>query len=528
MQLAANAALGGAALANLAWQTACGNAPNLPLGTGTHDRRFGEPEWQDWPFRLFAHTHIAVENWWDGATSGIRGLSPHRQRQAQFLARQVLDVASPANNPFLNPTVLKRTREEGGFNFVRGLRHWSEDFDRAWNGKPAAGTDAFKVGKDVAATPGKVVFRNYLMEVIQYTATTSDVVAEPVLIVPAWIMKYYILDLSAHNSLVRYLVSLGHTVFMVSWRNPSEADRNLSLDDYRADGVGAAVDAVSRIVPGVKIHGCGYCLGGTILAIAAATMARDRDDRLASLTFLAAQTDFNEAGELMLFVDEGQLSLLEDLMWDQGYLDTSQMAGAFHTLRSNDLIWSRLMRAYMLGEREEMTDLMAWNADQTRMPARMHSEYLRGLFLENRLSSGRFAVSGRIISLRDLRVPIFAVGTTKDHIAPWQSVYKLHLLTNTDITFALTNGGHNAGIVSEPGHPQRHYQIHCREKDAPYLDPESWMAIAERHEGSWWPAWAEWLSSHSSASRVSPPPLGRAEVGLPAREAAPGTYVFMR
>ena len=297
------------------------------------------------------------------------------------------------------------------------------------------------------------------------------------------------------------------------------------MDDYRRLGVMDALDAVSSIVPGQPIHACGYCLGGTILAIAAAAMARDGDDRLASMTLLAAQTDFSEAGELMLFIDESELSYLEDMMWEQGYLDTKQMAGAFQLLRSNDLIWSQMVEHYFLGKDGSMSDLMAWNADATRMPFRMHSEYLRALFLENRLSRGRYAVDGKAVALRDISAPIFAVGTRKDHIAPWQSVYKIHLLADADVTFVLTSGGHNAGIVSEPGHRGRGYQIERLRADGKYLPPEDWAAQAPAKNGSWWPAWHEWLAELDD-TRQAPPVMGAPKAGYPVLSDAPGTYVL--
>jgi polyhydroxyalkanoate synthase len=295
------------------------------------------------------------------------------------------------------------------------------------------------------------------------------------------------------------------------------------MEDYRQLGVMAALDTVSGIVPKQKVHAVGYCIGGTMLAIAAATMARDGDLRLATTSFFAAQTDFTEAGELMLFIDESQLAFLEDVMWEQGFLESRQMAGAFQLLRSNDLVWSRAMRNYLLGEREPMTDLMAWNADATRMPFRMHAEYLRRLFLQNDLAEGRFPAGGRRVALKDISVPLFAVGTERDHVAPWHSVYKFHLLTDTEVTFLLTSGGHNAGIVSEPGHAGRRYRVSTKAADHSYVDPDVWMHDTPIREGSWWPEWAAWLARHSG-SKVEPPAMGGGV--LPFLGDAPGAYVL--
>ncbi len=369
------------------------------------------------------------------------------------------------------------------------------------------------------------MFRNELIELIQYQPTTTAVHPEPILIVPAWIMKYYVLDLSPNNSLVRYLLSQGFTVFMISWRNPEPQHRDCGMRDYRQLGIEAALEAVSKIVPGQDTHAVGYCLGGTLLAIAAAAMARDRRNSLKTITLLAAQTDFNEPGELELFINDSQLAFLEDMMWEQGFLESGQMAGTFQLLRSNDLIWSRLVREYLMGERAPMSDLMAWNADATRMPYRMHSEYLRWLFLNNDLAEGRYCVDNRPIALTDIRAPIFAVGTQRDHVSPWRSVYKIHLLTDTEVTFLLTKGGHNAGIVSEPGHARRSYQITTRNADDNYIDPDSWIAETPVIDGSWWPAWTEWLQAHSNPE-ADPPQMGNADAGYRPLSDAPGTYVL--
>jgi polyhydroxyalkanoate synthase len=473
------------------------------------DQRFADPVWRKWPFNLHYQSFLLGQQWLHNLTTGVPGVSPHDEEVITFVARQLLDVFSPSNCPWTNPEVLAATLAQGGTNFFQGATNFFEDWEQAVLGRKSAATEPFQVGRTVAVTPGKVVYRNGLIELIQYTPTTPTVHSEPVLIVPAWIMKYYILDLSPHNSLVKYLVDHGHTVFIMSWKNPRPEDRDLGLEDYRRLGVMAALDAVSTIRPGSKVHTVGYCLGGTLLAIAAAAMARDRDDRLRSVTLFTTETDFTEAGELMLFIDETEVTFLEDMMWEQGFLDTRQMAGAFQLLRSGDLIWSRMVRDYLLGRRQEPTDLMAWNADGTRLPSRMHSEYLRRLFLHNDLAEARYEAGGRPVTLADLRLPLFVVSTVKDHVAPWRSVYKIHVLTDTDVTFVLTTGGHNAGIVSEPGHSHRSYQLARRQPADRYIDPDTWQTITPRREGSWWPAWQAWLQEHSSGPRRGAAPCGR-------------------
>jgi polyhydroxyalkanoate synthase len=493
------------------------------------DRRFSDPDWHNPPFDAAHQGFLLWQQWWRAATTGNRGVEPANERIIAFAMRQFLDLFSPANWPHTHPTVLRATMSEHGQNLVRGFLNLIEDLQRMRAGRRPVGADVFVPGRNVAVTPGKVVYRNELIDLLQYAPATDLVRPQPILIVPAWIMKYYILDLSPENSMVRQLVADGFTVFMISWRNPSGALRNLGMEDYHRLGVEAALDAIESICNGAQVHLCGYCLGGTLAAIAAAQMARDDDRRLASVTLLAAQTDFSEAGELMLFINESEVAFLEDMMWERGYLDARQMAGAFQLLRSNDLIWSEVVRQYMLGQRRPLTDLMAWNTDATRMPYRMHSEYLRHMFLGNDLAEGRFVAKGRPVAISDIRVPIFAVGTESDHVAPWRSVFKIHLLSDADVMFALTTGGHNVGILGLPERrrtlPARAYRIARRPEHGGHPDPDTWLAAAERRQDSWWQAWFAWLGERSGKP-VPPPGLGASEKGYPILGAAPGTYVL--
>jgi poly[(R)-3-hydroxyalkanoate] polymerase subunit PhaC len=495
-----------------------------PLIPGPQDHRFQDPSWQHGPAALAAQTFLRAERFWDDATRQTAGVSVENERIVNFAARQMLDVLAPSNFPLLNPEVLAKAHATSGDSLRQGARNLIADL-RAM-GTTTAQPLPMQPGQDVAVTPGQVVFRNELLELIQYAPATETVRPEPLLIVPAWIMKYYILDLSPQNSMIKYLVSQGFTVFCISWRNPDASMRDVSLDDYRRLGIMAALNAITAICgKSKKIHATGYCLGGTLLSITAATMARDHDERLATVTLLAAQTDFTEAGELQLFINDSQLAFLDDTMWAQGYLDSTQMAGAFQMLRANDLIWSHLIRRYYLVEDDHPNDMMSWNQDATRMPYAMHSQYLRRLFRDNDLAEGRFEAGGHMISLADIRPPFFVVGTETDHIAPWRSVYKLQQLNAGDFTFVLTSGGHNAGVVSEPGHPHRHF---CRLRRQPgdlFVPPDEWQNHALCEEGSWWPCWAEWLHAHSGAP-VNPPQQGLP--GTPALGPAPGAYVLQR
>jgi len=495
-----------------------------PFAPKAYDHRFEHKSWDTAPYDMWKQGFLAMQDWWDAATEQMQGLSKGDADRTRFQMRQALDLVSPSNFPWSNPEIIEATRNTKGKNLLEGAAHFTEDLRHTLTQDRKPAPEGYRIGEDLACTPGEVVFRNELFELIQYTPQTGKVHPEPVLFVPAWIMKYYILDLSPHNSMVNYLVREGFTVFMISWCNPTADKAELSLEDYRKRGVMAAIDAINKIVPGEKIHANGYCLGGTLLAIAAAVMAREADDRLASVTLMAAQVDFAEAGELLLFVDESQVAFIEDLMWAQGYLDRPQMTRTFASIRAEDLIYTRAVNRYLLGREDLPTDIGVWNGDTTRMPARMHSEYLRGLFLENRLSAGRFAVEGRVIALKDISAPIFVVGTETDHIAPWHSVYKTQLFTDSDLTFVLTRGGHNGGILSEPGHARRHYRIGHRDAGALYMGPDAWLARHQPIEGSWWPELSSWLAGKSGAPAV-PPSMGAPEQDLAPLAAAPGTYV---
>jgi len=508
------------------WSFALRSASGEPVAPVPGDARFAGDAWSKWPFNLYAHTFKNYADWWQSAWSNVPGVGAESTRTLDFMARNAVETVSPANYLAGNPELLDATRAEAGNNLVRGFGHWLEDVERTLEGKGPSGTERFVLGRDVAATPGKVVMRNELVELIQYSPATPTVYSEPVLIVPAWIMKYYVLDLSPGNSLVNYLVGQGHTVFMVSWKNPTAADSGLGMDDYLRLGVRSSVQAVSAIMPRRKIHAVGYCIGGTLLSIAAAAFAAEGDAHLASLTLLAAQTDFSEPGELSVFISPGQLDMLEAAMRRTGVLKSEQMGAAFSMLRSRDLLWTPAVNTYIRGKRDQPNDLMAWNADGTRMPCRMHAEYLRQLYLNNALAKGEFLAEGRRIDLADVHMPMFVVGTETDHVAPWPSVYKVRGLTRSpDYTFLLTSGGHNAGIVSGPVHPRRRHRVRTWSNERDTLGPKEWLDSTPPVQGSWWPVWQRWLEEHSNATRVAPPAVGSPKRGYAPIADAPGDYV---
>lgn len=491
-----------------------------PLG---HEARFDAPEWQHWPFNLFCQNFLLTQQWWSMATNDVDGLSHRDEQTVSFAARQILNMMSPSNVLWTNPEVIAQTTREGGANLIRGAQNLIQDWERAISGEPPVGAENYIPGRDVAITPGKVVFRSHLLELIQYSPQTDTVVPEPIMIVPAWIMKYYILDLSPHNSLVLYLVEQGFTVFMLSWRNPDAEDRDLGMNDY-LDAVGEVLNEIGEIVPDTPVHAVGYCLGGTLLSITAAQMARDQDDRLKTLTLFAAQTDFEDPGELQLFLGESDVSPLEHLMADHGYLDSKLIVDTVMLLRSEDLIWPRYVHGYLLGERQGMDDQIAWSVDSPRMPCRMYSEYLRRMFLNNELAQGHYEVDGKPVAISDISVPVFCVSTIDDYVAPWQSVYKLHRLVDTDLTFVLTTGDHIDGIVCGLSDAELSYQIATTPYTAHRAAPDEWRAQTPLQDGSWWFEWVTWLRGHSGETKNLP------RMGAAAKPFvdAPGTYVCQR
>lgn len=507
------------------------------LAAGSHqlhvppnDPRYANPAWQTWPFSALARLHQINDDWWQ-CTAKLRGMEHHHQEVVAFLARQWMDMLSPSNCPWLNPEVITTTQQTQGLNWVQGLAYAMDDWEKSLGIEPSHTLhDHYQPGKDVACTPGQVIHRNHLVELIQYTPQTPQVQREPVFIVPSWIMKFYILDLSPHNSLVKYLAAQGHTVFIVSWRNPDASDALLDMHDYLALGVLNPLAEITARTGGVPIHTMGYCLGGTLLAIAVSALSRPQQVKdaehiapIASMSLLAAQIDFHDPGELGVFLDEAQVSFLEDLMAETGFLSGKQMAKSFEYLRARDLFWSARVREYWLGKPEVPNDLMSWNADVTRMPAAMHSQYLHAFYLHNALAEGHYEVEGEPVSLGDIRVPIFAVGTVKDHVTPWKSAYQVMRLAPSEVTFVLASGGHNAGVISPPGLPDRSYQQLTTQAGAHIESPTTWQHTAPTTPGSWWPAWHDWLLAHSSGT-------------VPATErhpgtslmAAPGDYVWVR
>jgi len=489
------------------------------------DRRFADPDWRDDPrFSLLRQVHLMTCAWMRELVERAPGLDPKTRARAAFYLRLALDAMAPSNHPATNPVVLREAVRSGGATLLRGLEQLLEDLERGGGRLPAAPgrADAFELGRDLAITPGAVIFENELAQLIQYAPTTPTVRARPLLIVPPWINKYYILDLRPRNSFVRWCVDQGLTVFVISWVNPGRELAHKSFEDYLREGPLAALDAIDRAIGERVVDVLGYCLGGTLTACLLAWLAARDERRIGRATFLTTMLDFAEPGELGLFIDEQQLDLLERHMAEVGYLEARHMQQVFALLRANDLVWSFFVQKYLLGREPPPFDLLQWNADGTRMPYEMHRFYLRAFYLENRLvEPGRIELLGVPIDLRRIRVPAYFLSTREDHIAPWRSTYAGARRLGGPVRFVLGGSGHIAGVVNPP--EAKKYGFWTRA--ALPQDPEAWFAGARFRPGSWWPHWLAWLT-RGGGRQVPARRPGEGE--LPAIEPAPGRYVRVR
>ncbi|HET6521871.1 MAG TPA: class I poly(R)-hydroxyalkanoic acid synthase [Geminicoccaceae bacterium] len=490
------------------------------------DRRFKDPAWDDNAlFDFIKQSYLLTARWMMSTVGEVEGLDEKSKQKIDFYTRQYVDAMAPSNFVLTNPEVLRATVESRGENLLRGLRNMLDDLERG-KGRLAVkmtDTEAFEVGRNIALSPGKVVFQNDLMQLIQYEPTTEQVHKRPLLIIPPWINKYYILDLQPKNSFIKYAVDQGFTVFVISWVNPDERHANKTFEDYMVEGTLTALDAMERATGEKEFNVVGYCLGGTLLACNLAYMAEKRDRRIKAATFFTTLVDFSEPGDLGVFIDEEQISSMEQQMARQGYLDGRQMATTFNMLRSNDLIWSFVINNYLLGKDPFPFDLLYWNSDNTRMPYAMHSFYLRKMYQENRLlEPGGITLGGVPIDLGKIHTPSYFLSTREDHIAPWLAAYAATQIFKGPKRFVLAGSGHIAGVVNPPTANKYGYWI--GEGRLP-KDPEAWLESAAYSEGSWWPDWVAWLAPQSGPKVPARKP---GEGGLKPIEDAPGSYVKVR
>jgi polyhydroxyalkanoate synthase len=521
-------------------QTALGRA-YLDLVTGTakrltgeqsppavapdpRDKRFSDPDWSQNPFFDFLKQFYLLTAQWSERLVKTAEIDPHTRQKAEFYTRQIVNALSPSNFVLTNPELLRETLASSGENLVRGMHMLSEDI-RAGGGQlkiRQSDPSMFEVGKNLALTPGKVVFQNDLIQLIQYEAATTNVLKVPLLIVPPWINKFYILDLNPEKSFIRWCTEQGITVFVVSWVNPDPHLADKSFEEYMREGVITAMDKVTEATGEKKMHAIGYCVGGTLLAITLAWLAAKKQDRVVSATLFTAQVDFTYAGDLAVFVDEDRIKHLEAHMKEQGYLEASRMATAFNMLRANDLIWPYIVNNYLRGRKPYPFDILYWNSDATRMPAANHSFYLRNCYLQNRLAKGEMEIAGVTLDLKKMKVPVYNLATREDHIAPAKSVLYGSRLFGGDVRYVLAGSGHIAGVVNPPAKPKYQYWTGGPPEGA---DVEAWLKSATEHPGSWWPDWLAWLKGHD-ASTVPARAIGGGR--LRPIEDAPGSYVKVR
>ena len=489
------------------------------------DKRFKDPAWQDHAvFDFIKQSYLLSARFMQTTVRDVEGLDDKTAKKVDFYTRQFVDAMAPSNFVLTNPEVLRTTVESRGENLVKGLEHMLDDLERG-KGRLSikmTDTDAFQLGENIATTPGKVVFQNDLMQLIQYAPSTEKVRKRPLLIIPPWINKFYILDLKPKNSFIRWAVAQGHTVFVVSWVNPGEALAGKSFEDYMDEGPFAALGAIEAATGETQVNVIGYCIGGTLLATTLAYMARTGDRRFASATFFTTMVDFAEAGELSVFIDEEQIQAIEEHMREKGYLEGGNMAGTFNMLRANDLIWSFVVNNYLLGKEPFPFDLLFWNSDATRMPYAMHSFYLRNMYQENRLvRPGGISIHGEPIDLTQIQTPVFILATKEDHIAPWKSSYAATQLYRGPVKFCLAGSGHIAGVVNPPDAQKYNFWTSAKLPK----QPDAWFEAATQQAGSWWPEWDKWVEKFAGGSVPARTP---GDGKLKPIEDAPGTYVKER
>ncbi len=509
------------------WSTALkklnGEQPPPPAPVDPKDARFKDPDWESPFFDALKQTYLVSSHWAESMVQEAEGLDAHTKHKAEFLVRQLSNAVSPTNFVMTNPELIRETIVSSGDNLVRGMKNLTEDLV-AGNGDlriRQSDTSAFAVGRNLALSPGKVIFETELMQLIQYAPATETVKKTPVLLVPPWINKFYILDLTPEKSLIKWMVDQGLTVFVISWVNPDARLATKGFDDYMREGIFAALDAVEKVTGEHKAHTIGYCVGGTLLAVTLAYMAATGDDRVASATFLTTQIDFTHAGDLKVFVDEAQLEVLERRMQEMGYLEGKKMADAFNMLRSNDLIWPYVVNNYGKGKSPFPFDLLYWNSDSTRMPAANHSYYMRNCYLHNNIAKGLAEIAGVRIEMGKVNIPVYSLATREDHIAPAQSAFVGAGLLSGPVRFVLAGSGHIAGVVNPP--VKKKYQYWTG--GAVGGDYAGWLKGAEEHKGSWWPDWMEWFSAQHPDEVPAREPGGGVLMPI---EDAPGRYVKER
>ncbi len=489
------------------------------------DKRFNDPEWSSNQFYDFLkQAYLLSSKWSNQLITDATGLDPHVRQKAEFYMRQISNAVSPSNFVLTNPELMRETLLSNADNLVRGMRMLAEDIESGGGDLKIRQSDSsmFEVGRNLATTPGKVVFQNELMQLIQYTPTTATVLKRPLLIVPPWINKFYVLDLTPEKSFIGWCVDQGITVFVISWVNPNAHLAKKSFNEYMHEGPLAALDAIKDATGEDKVHTAGYCVGGTLLSITLAYTAARKDDRIASATLFASQVDFTHAGDLKVFVDEEQIATIEHKMAEKGFLEAGSMATVFNMLRSNDLIWPYVINNYLKGKAPFPFDLLYWNSDATRMPAANHSFYLRNCYLDNKLSKGQMEIDGQPVNLKNVTIPIYNLATREDHIAPPKSVLLGCKFFGGPVKFVLAGSGHIAGVVNPPAKNKYQYWTGPKPRNA---DLDGWMEKAKEYPGSWWPDWLVWLTRQSPTEVPARMP---GEGPLKALEDAPGSYVRMR